>query len=243
MTALNPAIGAKPGEAFIARDGSTWVWRPAGAPTTDRLWLRVGLRGRTSRRTQNEAEAAGLMKLVCETEKLVEALHTAAWVESVAEGRLAQVSLGDRVRIVRHSTSTARDRNNSERLRTPEALRFAAAVMEEAARNRKQPATEPMNAAGLRAEADRMERERAEDDQVDADGKSAERYSKATGLTREMNPDNADDERVGVPEAAAEMAVHPDTIRSLIHRGALPALRVGQRFRIRRGDLYKVFEA
>ncbi|KMV17627.1 hypothetical protein ACT17_15205 [Mycolicibacterium conceptionense] len=243
MTALNPAIGAKPGEAFIARDGSTWVWRPAGAPAADRLWLRVGLRGRTSRRTQNDAESAGLMKLVCETEKLVEALHTAAWVESVAEGRLAGVSLGGRVRVVRHSTATARDRNNPERLRTPEALRFAAAVLEALDNEPHTAYVGVWRADELREKADRMERERAEEDQVDADGNSVERYSKDTGLTREMNPDNADDERIGVPEAAAEMAVHPDTIRSLIHRGALPALRVGQRFRIRRGDLYKVFEA
>lgn len=45
------------------------------------------------------------------------------------------------------------------------------------------------------------------------------------------------EQRIGVPEAARALDVHPDTVRSLIHAGQLPALRVGQRFKIRRGDL------
>ena len=42
---------------------------------------------------------------------------------------------------------------------------------------------------------------------------------------------------LGVPEASAELHVHPDTVRALIKRGALPALKVGQRYRIQRSDL------
>lgn len=115
VTTQNPVIGAKPGEAFVARDGSTWVWRPAGAPAPDKNWARIGLRGRMSRRTRREAEAAGLVKLVAETEALIEALEVYAAIEAVMDGAVSEVNLGDRVRIVPFAASTPPDPDNPER--------------------------------------------------------------------------------------------------------------------------------
>jgi excisionase family DNA binding protein len=48
---------------------------------------------------------------------------------------------------------------------------------------------------------------------------------------------------LGVPEAAAELGVCARTVRCLIHTGRLPALRVGQRYRIARSDFRKLLSA
>lgn len=42
---------------------------------------------------------------------------------------------------------------------------------------------------------------------------------------------------IGVPEVAKVLGIHPHTVRSLIKSGRLPALRTGQRFRVRRSDI------
>ena len=174
MTAPNPAIGAKPGQAFIARDGSTWVWRPAGAPTPDRMWARIGLRGRLSRRTQKEAEAAGLTKLGTSKEAWDEGFEAGcAWQQSSPSGIPNDPPLNPYADGPAAAPAPL-DPGKPEHLRTPEALRFAAAVMVEAARGRPQPAAELMNAKGLRAEADRLDREHAEAEQDATDRKRAE---------------------------------------------------------------------
>lgn len=41
----------------------------------------------------------------------------------------------------------------------------------------------------------------------------------------------------GVPGAAEALGLHPETVRALIHRGELPAVRLGRQFRIKIADL------
>lgn len=44
-------------------------------------------------------------------------------------------------------------------------------------------------------------------------------------------------EYVNVPTAARLLAVHPNTIRTMIHDGRLQATRLKRQFRIRRADI------
>jgi excisionase family DNA binding protein len=48
------------------------------------------------------------------------------------------------------------------------------------------------------------------------------------------------DEVLTVSQVAAKLSCSPQTVRSLIHAGVLPAYRVGKVFRIRLADLEKL---
>lgn len=65
MTTLNPAVGARPGWRGTDPDGGTWV-RMANAEY--RPWLHIDRHGTWQWRSQEEAEAAGLVAVVAETE-------------------------------------------------------------------------------------------------------------------------------------------------------------------------------
>jgi len=45
-----------------------------------------------------------------------------------------------------------------------------------------------------------------------------------------------------VPQVAEQFQVTPQTIRNWIEHGALPAVRVGRAFRVRRGDVDELLE-
>lgn len=47
-------------------------------------------------------------------------------------------------------------------------------------------------------------------------------------------------ESLSVSQVAAKLACSPQTVRTLIHKGILPAYRVGKVFRIRAFDLEKL---
>ena len=56
-----------------------------------------------------------------------------------------------------------------------------------------------------------------------------------------MTDQTTTEEIVGVDEAAAILRVHRNTILAQIHRGEIPAARVGQQWRIRRADINALF--
>jgi hypothetical protein len=69
MTAPNAARGATPGQRFTDPDDSTWVMLARGLLAHDGpYWSYVGPTGFWSQRSQEEAEAAGLVLLVADPE-------------------------------------------------------------------------------------------------------------------------------------------------------------------------------
>lgn len=65
MTAPNPAVDAVPGDRFTTPDGGTWVMLARGLLAADGpYWSYVSPTGHWSQRKQEEAEAANLVPLV-----------------------------------------------------------------------------------------------------------------------------------------------------------------------------------
>lgn len=182
MTAPNPARDAQPGQRFTDPDDGTWVRRVRTFVTYP--WAHYDANGVFAGRTQEEAEAAGLVLLVSETAGPTGAL-VAGWCvihypdaeveQAVAEELDASLDLADEeresataavVKRLREFEPAPLDPGN------PEHLRQVAEFVEEHARRGgalSKPGVEYVNADSLRRDADCLDREHAEAEQAAAD--------------------------------------------------------------------------
>ena len=178
MTAPNPAVGALPGWRGTDPDGGTWVLTPytAGAEP----WITYDARGVCPGwRSQEEAEAAGLVPLVAETDETDQRIY-AAW-DQVA-GHPAFKQCYDDPRPLIEAVMERLDRLASAPAApapldpgNPEHLRQVAAFVGRFRFRLGAPTGAAISVRDdLNTEADRLDRERAEAEQAAADRKRAE---------------------------------------------------------------------
>ncbi|TWS25578.1 hypothetical protein FK530_22940 [Tsukamurella conjunctivitidis] len=159
MTAPNPAVGAQPGWRGTDPDGGTWVrlTRRSGHP-----WLEITATGGLHFRTQEEAEAAGLVRLIPAV-----GYHYDERGEDVVpdvEGGAAPLDPGNPERF-RQAAESAREMAKSPHLDT---------------------ATWEHIAATFESQADRLDREHAEAEQDASDRAEADNYAKESSTTEEF---------------------------------------------------------
>ncbi len=179
MSALNPAIGALPGWRGTDRKGGTWVRREVGALGR---WAHFTASGVLVWRSQEEAEAAGLMRLLEVSEADVRALEA-------ARTGPAPLDPGNPEHLPEF------DEKNSAHLRWL-ADAVGDVTLPWASDEENRPEREQANnemaetveqfADFWRKEADRLDREHAEAEQDASDRAEADNYAKESSTTEEF---------------------------------------------------------